>query len=70
MKTEEYSTLNVGQLRELIADVDDDKEIRVWCEEVNDDGVSYLSGRRLIGITDEEDMCTFCAARYVTEVDE
>ena len=65
---ESYATLTVGQLVQLLDGVEDkDKEIRVWCEEINCDGASYLSGRRLIGMTDEDDLCTLCAVHYHQE---
>ena len=63
-QTEDFATVTVGQLKQLLDGVDDDKEVRIWCEEKNDDGVIYLSGRRLIGVTDEEDRCCLCAAFY------
>lgn len=70
METEGFATITVGQLKRLLDPVDDDKEIRVWCEELTPEGVKYLSGRRLIGLTDEEDLCTLCAVHYATEESE
>lgn len=63
-QTSDFTDVNVGQLKQLLETIDDDKEIRVWVEEENDDGVKYLSGRRLIGLSDEEDRCCLCAAFY------
>lgn len=60
----EYVAMNVGQLKQLINDVDDDKPIRVWVECKNKDGVTYLEGRKLAGVLDEEDMCCLCALHY------
>lgn len=59
-----YIPLNVGQLKQLLEDVDDDKMIRVWVECRNKDGAAYLEGRKLAGITDEEDLCCLCAMYY------
>lgn len=61
---EKYVAMNVGQLKALIEDVDDDKEIRVWVEEKNEDGTIYLSGRKLIGVADEDEYCCLCAGFY------
>jgi hypothetical protein len=67
MTKSNFVNINVGQLKQLIEDVDDDKEIRVWCEMKNKDNTTYLSGRRLTGITDEDDYCCLCALLYQTE---
>lgn len=61
---DQFVAMNMGQLRELTKDVDDDKEIRIWVEMKNNDGAIYLEGRRLIGLTDEQDYCCFCAGYY------
>lgn len=63
----DFTAMNVGQLKQLLENVDDDKTIRVWVELENSDGVSYLSARRLVGITDEEDFCCLCALFEQTE---
>lgn len=63
----DFVAMNVGQLKELLENVDNDKTIRVWVELENSDGVSYLSARRLVGITDEEDFCCLCALFEKTE---
>ena len=50
--TKDYASINVGQLKQLIEDIDDDREIRIWVEkEVNEQIV--LEGRRLIGVMDD-----------------
>lgn len=69
-KMNEYATLNVGQLKQLLDGHDDDQEIRIWVEETNDDGVTYLSGRRLIGAADDGDLCCLMAAYYKNEEEE
>lgn len=50
-KTKKYATLTVKQLKQLIEDSDDDKEIRVWVE-FERDGIIVLEGRRLIGVNE------------------
>lgn len=64
MEEREFVAMNVGQLKDLLSDVDDDKPIRVWVEQRNKDDAIYLEGRKLAGITDEEDMCCLCAMFY------
>lgn len=66
-KISEYVTLNVGQLKQLLDNHDDNQEIRVWSEETNDDGVTYLSGRRLIGVADDNGFCCLMAAYYTED---
>lgn len=52
--TENYVSLSVWQLKELLNGVEDDsQEIRVWVECENKDGNTYLEGRRLCGLTDD-----------------
>ena len=60
----QYVPMNVGQLKQLIEDVDDDKLIRVWVECKNKDDVTYLEGRKLAGVLDEEDRLCLCALYY------
>ena len=64
-----YATLTIKQLQQLIENCDEDKEIRVWVEEKNEDDVSYLSGRRLIGVQENpnDSFISFVAAFYKTE---
>lgn len=52
--TKSYISLNVQQLEKLLDTVEDKtREIRVWVEETNKDGNTYLQGRRLCGIVDD-----------------
>lgn len=72
MENNEPSTTNmvpltVGQLKTLLADVDDEQEIRVWVERTNEDGIRFFEGRKLVGIADEEKYCCLCAALYSPE---
>lgn len=64
-----YATLTIKQLKQLIKNCDEDKEIRVWVEEKNEDDARYLSGRRLIGIQENpnDSFVSFVAAFYETE---
>lgn len=64
-----YATLTIKQLNQLIENCDEDKEIRVWIEEKNEDGASYLSGRRLIGVQENpnDPFVSFVAAFYETK---
>ena len=48
-----YSSLNGEQLKQLLDDSDTEKEIRVWVEMKNEDGNTYLEGRRLVGVVDD-----------------
>ncbi len=59
-----YVPMNAGQLKQLIKNVDDEKPIRVWVECKNKDGVTYLEGRKLAGVLDEEDRLCLCALHY------
>lgn len=64
-----YATLTIKQLKQLIENCDEDKEIRVWAEEKNEDDARYLSGRRLIGIQENpnDSFVSFVAAFYEIE---
>ena len=64
MTMTEYVAMNVGQLKQLIADVDDTKPIRVWVECKNKDNVTYLEGRKLAGVLEENDKFCLCAMFY------
>ena len=67
------ASLTLRQLLDLIEKegVDLDQEIRVWVERFNEDGASYLEGRRLVGIRDDprDRYCCLVAAMYNTEED-
>lgn len=51
--TKNYSSLNVKQLKQLLEDVNDSQEVRIWVEMENNDGNTYLEGRRLCGTIDD-----------------
>lgn len=52
--TENYTSLNVKQLKKLLEDVgDESQEIRIWVEKLNRDGTVFLQGRRLCGVIDD-----------------
>ena len=68
--TENYTSLNVKQLKQLLEDIDDDsQEIRVWVEKVNSDGNTFLEGRRLCGVVDDpnDKYCCLVAGMYFEE---
>lgn len=70
--TKKYATVNVGQLKQLLDGVDDEKEVRVWTE-MNWEGTIMLEGRRLIGVREDPyDERYFCliAGYYESEGDE
>ena len=50
--TKKYATLSVSQLKKLLENADDDKEIRFWVEMRQGDVVA-LEGRRLVGVVDD-----------------
>lgn len=71
--TKHYATVKVGQLKQLIEDVDDEQEIRVWVEmqhevptENGSEQVMTLEGRRLIGVNDNpnDPFCCLVAGYY------
>lgn len=65
--TDNYMSLNVQQLKKLLDTVEDEgKEIRVWVEEINSDGNTYLQGRRLCGLIDDpnDKFCCLVAGLY------
>lgn len=59
-----YIPMNVGQLKELLDPLDDEKPIRVWVECKNKDDNIYLEGRKLAGLAEEEDRVCLCAMYY------
>lgn len=58
------SSITVGDLKYLLDGVDDDKEIRVWAEQKNEDNKSYLSGRRLVSGSEDGNYYCLVAAFY------
>lgn len=50
-----YASLTVAQLKKILQNADEDKEIRVWVEFQNKDGNTYLQGRQLYGIMESPD---------------
>ena len=70
MDDKKYTTLKVSQLVKLLEDVDQDKEIRVWCE-MNLPGSEniFLEGRRLIGVSEDpnDDFVCLTAVHYEVE---
>lgn len=72
MDTSKYASITVNQLKQLLEDCNEDKEIRVWVERINDDGNLFLEGRRLIGVTDDpnDKYCCLVAGLYYEEGEE
>lgn len=50
--TKDYASVNIGQLKKLIEDIDEDREIRVWVEMEHNEQIR-LEGRRIIGVMDD-----------------
>ena len=69
--SKEYATLSVSQLKKLLENADDDKEIRVWVEMKHGDSVA-LEGRRLVGVIDDPNDKFLCivAGYYHNEEEE
>lgn len=69
--TKKYATLSVSQLKKLLENADDDKEIRVWVEMRHGDVVA-LEGRRLVGVVDDPNDQFLCiiAGYYNNEEEE
>ncbi len=72
MNTSKYASITVNQLKTLLNDCDDEKEIRIWVEKQNEDGAIFLEGRRLIGVTDNpnDKYCCLVAGLYWEEEEE
>ena len=72
MDTSKYASITVNQLKQLLDDCNEDKEIRVWVERTNEDGNLFLEGRRLIGVTDDpnDKYCCLVAGLYYEEEEE
>lgn len=70
--TGHYTTLTLKQLKQLVENCDEDKEIRVWVEMRNKDDSLYLEGRRLIGIQENpnDPFVSFVAGYYQNEEEE
>lgn len=65
--TDGYIALNVEQLLILLEDVNDkEQEIRIWVEELNNEGTSYLQARKLCGVVDDpnDKYCCLVAKHY------
>ena len=69
--TKNYSTLSVQQLKDLLKDVDGDREIRIWVEMEHNETIA-LEGRRAIGVLDDpnDPFCCIVAGYYQTEEEE
>lgn len=69
MDTSTYASITVNQLKQLLEDCNEDKEIRIWVERTNEDGNIFLEGRRLIGVTDDpnDKYCCLVAGLYYEE---
>lgn len=69
MDTSTYASITVNQLKQLLEDCNEDKEIRIWVERTNEDGNTFLEGRRLIGVTDDpnDKYCCLVAGLYYEE---
>lgn len=70
--TKKYASINVGQLKQMLDGVDEDKEIRIWVEMQHDESI-LLEGRRLIGIRDdpyEQKYLCLVAGYYVNDVED
>ena len=72
MDTSTYASITVNQLKQLLEDCNEDKEIRIWVERTNEDGNTFLEGRRLIGVTDDpnDKYCCLVAGLYYEEEEE
>ena len=72
MDTSTYASITVNQLKQLLEDCNEDKEIRIWVERTNEDGNIFLEGRRLIGVTDDpnDKYCCLVAGLYYEEQEE
>lgn len=67
--TKNYVSITVGQLKRLIEDCDDDREIRVWVEMSKEKSI-VLEGRRLVGVIDDPNDKYVCfVAGYYSEDD-
>lgn len=69
--TKNYVSITVGQLKKLIKDCDDDREIRVWVEMAKGDcDTVVLEGRKLVGVIDDPNDKYVCfVAGYYSEDD-
>ena len=69
-QTKDYSTITISQLKQLIENCDDDREIRIWVEmKKAESDPMYLEGRRLIGVMDDpnDEYVCFVAGYYRPE---
>lgn len=72
MDTDKYVSMNVKQLKQLLENCSDEKEVRIWVERRNKEGSLFLEGRRLIGVLDDpnDKYCCLVAGLYYQEGDE
>lgn len=60
----DMTPLTVKQLKQLLESCNDDHKIRVWVEMDTEGKGVRLEGRKLCGVTDEDDICCLGAMLY------